>query len=289
MGLRLVYGLKTEDISYLKIFYPSRRLAEAARELGIDYDATIYAPGTSPEATASFCQGHTALLRGELPGRLYGHLETAGTVVVNGASATARAGDKMGMAERCTVLGMAHPRTVLVDARASAPPLEFPFIAKPRYGKMGRGVFLAESADGWRRFLESGTAASTPYIAQEYVSASHGRDVRFFFARFDESRKEATPVVVMRRGTGLASNAHAGGIMEPFVPPGFLRDEAGRVFADSGLVYGTVDFLFADRNGTSFIVCETNACPGFEALENMSGLDVARAILLAASGAEGTS
>jgi glutathione synthase/RimK-type ligase-like ATP-grasp enzyme len=154
---------------------------------------------------------------------------------------------------------------------------------------MGRGVFLVESAAHWQAFLKSEEAASIPYLAQEYIAASHGRDVRFFFARFDENREDVTPVIVLRHGTSLASNAHAGGVMEPFDPSDFLYAEAKRIFVDSGLVYGTVDFLFADESGSSFVLCETNACPGFEALEKMSGLDAARAILLAASGAEGTS
>ncbi len=288
MGIRLVYGLKTDDNSYLDIFYPSRRLAEASRRLGLNYDATIHAPGTSMEETATFCKGNVALLRGELPILLYEHLEAAGTVVVNSACATTLAGDKFRTAERCTELGIAHPRTFLVLPQESTIPLDFPFIMKPRFGKMGRGVFLVDSAETWQSFLETEEAASTPYIAQEYMSASHGRDVRFFFAIFDENLGIATPVVVLRKGEGLVSNAHAGGAIEPFEPPEYLETEARRVFVDSGLVYGTVDFLFADESGSSFTLCETNACPGFEALENMSGLDVAKAILLAASKAEGT-
>ncbi|OHD26931.1 MAG: hypothetical protein A2Y38_20990 [Spirochaetes bacterium GWB1_59_5] len=289
MGIRLVYGLKTGDISYLKLFYPSRRLAESAQALGLDYAATIHVPGGSSEATATFCKGHVALLRGELPVSLYEQLEASGTVVVNSARSTAQAGDKLRTAERCSLLGIAHPRTVSVDPNSDTTRFEYPFIAKPRFGKMGRGVFLVESVENWRSFLKTETAISTPYLAQEYIVASHGRDVRFFFARFDERQAGVTPVVVLRRGTGLASNAHAGGAMEPFEPPEFLRAEAERLFMDSGLVYGTVDFLFADETGSAFFVCETNACPGFEALESMSGLDVARAILLAVSGTKGIS
>lgn len=288
MGIRLVYGLKTNDNSYLNIFHPSRRLAEASRKLGLDYDAIIHAPGTSMEETATFCKGHVALLRGELPSLLYEHLESAGTVVVNSSRATALAGDKLRTAERCAEIGIAHPRTILISLQDSSIPLDIPFIIKPRFGKMGRGVFLVDSAETWQSFLETEKAASEPYIAQEYMSASHGRDIRFFFAQFDDNLATATPVAVVRRSEGLASNAHAGGVMEQFEPPAFLVDEAWRVFIDSGLIYGTVDFLFADGGGSSFTLCETNACPGFEALETMSGLDVAKAILLAALNTEGT-
>jgi glutathione synthase/RimK-type ligase-like ATP-grasp enzyme len=70
--------------------------------------------------------------------------------------------------------------------------------------------------------------------------------------------------------------------MRPFDPPAGLAAEAKRVFDDSGLAYGTVDFLFGNEEATSFVVCETNACPGFEALEGTCGIDAARAVLLAA-------
>jgi len=289
MGIRLVYGLKTDDISYLETFYPSRRLSEAAKKLDLDYAATIHTQASGYEATARFCEGHTALLRGELPAGLYDYLESNGTVVVNSAAATARARDKWLTAELCAAIGAAHPRTAIVDPVNPAPPFGVPFIAKPRFGKMGRGVFLVESAERWRAFAASEEIRTTAYIAQDYVEASRGRDIRFFFARFDANLTAATPVIVLRRGPDLASNAHAGGVMEPFEPPASLRAEAGRVFAASGLVYGTVDFLFADQNDSSFVVCETNSCPGFEALEGMSGLDVAQAILLTAASAEGAS
>jgi len=289
MGIRLVYGLKTDDLSYLDVFYPSKRFSEAAKALGLDYGATIYAPRASFDAVAAFCKGHVALLRGELPLGLYERLEADGTVVVNSAESTARAGDKLRTAERCAAIGAAHPRTVLVDPTKTAPPLDVPFVAKPRFGKMGRGVILVESAEAWKDFLGSGAMNATEYLAQDYVEASRGRDVRFFFARFNAAQTVSTPISVVRRGAGLASNAHSGGVMERFEAPGLLKAEAERIFVDSGLVYGTVDFLFADSRGTSFVVCETNACPGFEALENLGDIDAARAILLAVAGAGGAS
>jgi len=287
-SIRLVYGLKTEDISYLDSFYPSRRLAEAARNLGIEFAATIHYPGYAISRAVEFCAGHVALLRGALPRELYDALATAGVVVVNGAEATALAADKLLQAQRYAAIRAAHPRTLSLDQPGSSPPLDLPFIVKPRFGMMGRGVALVDSLERWNAFIDSGEPGRVPYIAQEYIAASRGRDVRFFFARFDETGPYPTPVVVLRQGEGLTSNAHSGGSMRPFSPPAELATEARRVFIDSGLVYGTVDFLFANDGGTEFVVCETNACPGFEALEGMGGVDAARAVLLSALGAKGT-
>lgn len=293
MGIRLVYGLKTDDASYLDSFYPARRLREAAFAAGLDYDATVLPPWAPIDGALSFCEGHAALVRGDAPIALYEALESICPVVVNGSAAVALAGDKAASAERFAAIGARHPRTVAVDPGSGEPPLEPPFVLKPRFGKMGRGVELVETADAWLAVaggLRGGPGSAVDgYIAQEYVMASHGRDLRFFFARFAgmDGSDDGTPpcVSVLRKGPGLASNAHAGGSMEAYASPfgpaadKRLADEARRVFVDSGLVYGTVDFLFADEPGSSFYVCETNACPGFEALEACTGLDAAGAIL----------
>lgn len=294
MGIRLVYGLKTDDASYLDSFYPAWRLREAAAANGLDYGATVLPPWSTIDDALAFCDGHAALVRGDAPQALYEALESICPVVVNGAAATWLAGDKAASAERFAAIGARHPRTVAIELGSEEPPLEPPFVLKPRFGKMGRGVELVESLEAWQAIhgrLRDGTGLEAGgYVAQDYVEASRGRDLRFFFARFagmgDDD--EIPPCVsVLREGSGLASNAHAGGSMEPFAAPGDLVAEARRVFVDSGLIYGTVDFLFADETGSSFFVCETNACPGFEALEACTGLDAAGAILRSVSFAGG--
>lgn len=292
MGIRLVYGLKTDDASFLDDFYPSRRLGQAAKAMGIDYAAYIH--GESYDRTLGLCRGHVALLRGDLAIDLYARLESDGVHVVNGQKATALALDKLSSAAHFNSLGLRHPSTMAIEDRHTLEtmhcpePMAFPFIVKPRLGRMGRGVELIETPTQWAAFMASAAFKEEPYIAQEYLPHSHGRDVRFFFARFYSENHSDNPsyVVALRRSDGLVSNAHRGGIMEPFCPPPSLIADAQRIFCSSGLHYGSVDFLFSDNKGQSFAVCETNASPGFEALEKMSGLDVAGAILLSALGQE---
>jgi len=301
MGIRLVYGLETADLSYLEIFYPSRRLAEAARSMGIDYKATIYQKDAPVRNIITFCNGHTALLRGELPVTLYQELEASGIRTVNGSMAHNLARDKMASAEFFRLLGTEHPQTKAVDTSVAQAPMDIPFVLKPRFGKMGRGVTLIASLDDWDDFRKKTETevikteyTRLDYLAQEYIQASRGKDLRFFFAAFKHDDAAITEnwqpvgchkrhglfsVAVLRRGPGFTSNAHAGGTMYPYNPASELRCEAERIFLASGLIYGTVDFLFADESATNFTVCEINSCPGFEELERTSGLDVAKAIL----------
>jgi len=299
MGIRLVYGLKTKDQSYLGAFYPSRRLAEAARDRRLEYEARIFEPDTRIDDYVEFSRNHVVILRGELPEALYDELEAAGIPVVNSSASTSLARDKMSSAEFFKRLSTPHPRTRVLDPAGKTAPLAWPFVAKPRYGRMGWGVLLIEDKDSWEALLSSVEFKSNEYIAQEYIAASKGIDVRFFFALFDiagqpgDSHWQALPtkerpgiasVCVTRRSAGFSSNAHTGGSMECFEPPIALRNEAERIFFASGLDYGTVDFLVGNAERTLFQVCEINANPGFEELERASGLDVAGAILNSALG-----
>lgn len=308
MGIRLVYGLQTGDASYLDIFYPSRRLKEAALAAGFDYAAMIHSPSDPPSRILDFCSAstekHVALLRGEIPDSLFGYLEKEGIRVINPASAVALARDKLGSAVFFESIAARHPRTMLQQLDSpSLPlpqplrqPLALPFVAKPRFGKMGRGVALMESMEQWSSYLCKAREKGQETIIQEFIGAATGRDIRFFFADFSTgpgcstgfqnkagtgTERKSIPgwVCVMRRAPGFLSNAHAGGSMEAFSPPVELQHEAQRIFALSGLVYGTVDFLFANKDGSEFMVCELNANPGFEELERAMKLDVASAII----------
>lgn len=58
------------------------------------------------------------------------------------------------------------------------------------------------------------------------------------------------------------------------VPPHLLMETIA--LADSaGMFYGTADYLFGER----LSLCELNGSPGFEALEEATGLDAALAIV----------
>lgn len=306
MGIVLLYGLKTDDLGYLKEFYPSRRFAEAASSLSLDYEAALYAPGGPFEPVLAACEGRIALLRGELPMALYEALEDAGIRAVNSAESAALSRDKYRSAAFFSSLGLAHPHTVRFSLTAdgclpqgscdelkpprqpdsAVPPLPLPFVAKPRYGKMGRGVALIDSPAAWQAYACDDArgrenAPEGEFLAQEYIKSSTGRDIRFFFAAWPEGRPW---LCVQRLGQGFLSNAHAGGRMSAYEPPASLAASAERAFAASGLAYGSVDFLFGGREGSDFFICELNACPGFEELERACRVDAASAILMAAIG-----
>lgn len=284
MSYCLLYGLKTWDPTWLEKFWPSQRLNKAAMELGLgphDWEMRLC---PLPEELPSFlenCQKEVFLLRGEISPAVWEGLEKDGRLTVNSAGAGLLARDKLRSASFFNRLGISHPatkelvpeglQTVGEGREAESLPFPLPFVIKPRYGKMGRGVELIESEAAYRM-----RDIDTPYIAQEYVKASHGRDIRFFFADWEDGSDFAC---VERRADGFLSNASQGAMMLPFDPPQNLVSMARKVFKASGLAYGSIDFLIANSENTGFTVCEMNGSPGFEELERCIGRDAARAII----------
>lgn len=278
-----------------------------------------YCPGESPDESTLSRESEyraalpcRALIRGMTNPDLIEALETAGIPCVNGSRATRTANDKLETARLAASLGIPAPFTLdaeeglklLQDRSANMlaeEKLSLPLIVKPRFGSRGRGVELvetAEEAEAAVRKLETRgnrkaerSSESTvrslevkedrregfgPAVFQEYVASSRGRDLRVFFSqdRIIAAAERKNP------DGGLVSNAAEGGLMVPAELPAPAERWEEAVFAlgkKTGLVYGSADFLYAPDG--SLILCEINAAPGFEALEEACGVDAAGAVI----------
>lgn len=277
-SLVLIYSLKTTDPTYLYSFYASRRLYEEAQRLSLNFSmclATEFVPERYiPKSTV-------LLLRGDFFVAFMQELSESGFTLINAPRAHQLCIDKYETAQWLASNAWPHPKTVLYTGGN----LFLPCVIKPRYGKMGAGIFLLEHSQSITPAI-SKLLTTHEYLVQEYIAESYGRDIRFFFASFDEPQairlsNTTSAVCVMRTGSGLLSNAHQGGTMALWQPPQPLMELAQEIFSASGLTYGTVDFLFADEVHNQFIVCELNSMPGFETLERATGYNAARAILKA--------
>ena len=97
-----------------------------------------------------------------------------------------------------------------------------------------------------------------PYIYQEYISESHGRDIRVIVvgdkAVFSMTRQSNTPSV--------RANLSAGGkgtIITGQYPT--IEQFAVRIHKLLGLEISGVDLLTSRKHGV--VCCEVNNCPGF--------------------------
>jgi len=288
--LVVVYGLKTGDYAWAESFYPLKRILQAcARQrvhvsfvLPCDFDCLasgglaeeLQAENYAHQDVGSAASGPLCLIRGSVEPGMVRSLEEAGYRCVNGSKAVALALDKLECTRFLDEIGVPAPRTVApvvgTGGCIGEPPFGYPFVAKPRFGSRGRGVSLVEDTEGLADLAPR--IRSEAYVFQEFVKESAGRDLRFFFA----GGGIVACVERCGREGSFVSNASGGGSVR--IPENCealverLSPEVLRIAREAGLWYGSVDFLFGSGG---FPVCEINACPGFEALEEATGLDVA--------------
>ncbi|MCX7025778.1 MAG: hypothetical protein NT080_14360 [Spirochaetes bacterium] len=272
-GFALVYGLATDDESYLQDFYPSRRIRDEAATAGVNLSMHLASKVLDDYGRfADETRGKAVLVRGTVPRELRLLLHADGFLVINDLASHERAMDKYQCYLLFDSLDIAYPRLHFVGKPSELDPARFlnrlPLVAKPRCGQRGQGVRLIETKGDLETARED---TCGELILQEYVGESRGKDVRFLFAGDD-----ILPPV-MRSGDGFLSNWSQGAIMEHTDLPPSWRELADRIRKASGLFYGTVDFLVR-ADGTP-VACETNSSPGFEGYENATGVNFARLVV----------
>lgn len=154
--------------------------------------------------------------------------------------------------------------------------LGLPFIAKPRFGSMGRNIALIENAEQLQTALKN----DNHIIFQEFIETKsdfqNRSDLRFFVI---DGRVEACVLRIAHDGKSIASNAHQGGLMKKYSASKDFKELAISVIDHAGLDYGTADFLLSSADQGKPLLCEINACPGFEAMEKELNLDIAGRIV----------
>ncbi|MCK7622253.1 RimK family alpha-L-glutamate ligase [Streptomyces sp. RS10V-4] len=190
------------------------------------------------------------------------HLEHLGAVLINSAAAHHRCGNKLWQLQDLAVAGLPVPdslsyATAPLTGVVRSPDVAAPCIVKAVRGRNGRQVFLAPDG-GLLRSLAGSLANEVPLLFQEYVSASHGRDLRVVVV---DGEPVAAQVRTARDGS-LAANLAQGGSAE-LCPGRFPDAEALAVAAAGtlGLAVAGVDLLFTAEGGHT--LCEVNSVPGW--------------------------
>ncbi|HHU35861.1 MAG TPA: ATP-grasp domain-containing protein [Treponema sp.] len=280
----VVYALQTEDYSYFNIFYPSRRLAEVAKNRSIALrflfpkDVPTFIQDISKKRTT---RDTIFFLRGTVPVETIIFIERSGFRCVNSSSAVKIANDKIETANFLKSNG--YPTPCIFEHAKKNNQIIFPAIVKPRFGSRGVGVFLVDCLD---------EIPEEKCIVQEYIADSHGRDFRVFFAGGSilagVERRSGNAATAGDRGvekSSVCSNINTGGKMypSPFTPsvPKNIEAMVLEIAEKTGLWYGAVDFLFCTDtpDPLHLTICEINAFPGFTALEQERGFDIAGALV----------
>lgn len=211
-------------------------------------------------------------------------LETEGLRVMNSARAIERSVDKAWTSALLQQAGLATPDTVVCerteDAFAALHELG-DVVVKPLFGSMGLGMTRVSDEDMAFRVFRAIEMARGVFYIQRFVE-HEGRDFRAFVVG------DQVLGAIERSSTGWRTNFSRGGkARSATLDPGWM-DLAVRAARAVGAEYAGVDLL-PSRDGTVYVL-EVNGIPGWQGLQQATGLEVADAIvdqLLAGTGSAG--
>ncbi|MCA9189438.1 MAG: RimK family alpha-L-glutamate ligase [Pirellulaceae bacterium] len=203
-----------------------------------------------------------------------GRLEAQGACVVNPPRAIECAVDKYLSLVRLRDEGLDVPRTFLCqtadDALAAFDELNGDVVVKPLFGSEGRGICRVSDPDLALRTFKTLERLDAVLYLQEYLP-HEGADLRLLVIGDD--------VFGMRRrhASDWRTNVSRGAVAEPLLVDPPLRQIALRATRAIGALVAGVDLLPAQSG--KLVAIEVNAVPGWRALSQVTGVDIAARVL----------
>ncbi|KAG5281668.1 hypothetical protein AALO_G00047480 [Alosa alosa] len=203
------------------------------------------------------------------------HLEKMGCRLVNRPQAILNCVNKFWTFQELAGHGVPLPDTYSYGGHDNfrkmideAEPLGYPVVVKNARGHRGKAVFLARDKQHLSDLCHL-IRHEAPYLFQEYVRESHGRDVRVVLV----GGRVIGSMLRCSTDGRMQSNCSLGGVgmMCPLSEQG--KQLAVQVSNILGMDVCGIDLL--QLNDGSFVVCEANANVGFIAFDQACGLDVA--------------
>lgn len=231
------------------------------------------------------------------------YLEQTGTPVLNGRDAYLLELSKARQISLLASLGIAHPRTRVIDdprlAPAAASELRFPVLVKPNVGGSGAGITSYASPDELAG-AEIDLGVDGTALVQEQLPAEGDAIVR---VEILDGRFLYAIRILLLPGSfnlcpadycelpGIADGVSGRGLpIEGYDPPPDVVDDAVRIAEAAGLDLGGVEYLvdartgtptFYDVNALSNFVANAPEVVGFDPFERLVDLIEARAGLAA--------
>jgi RimK family alpha-L-glutamate ligase len=202
-------------------------------------------------------------------------LETRGTIVMNSPRAIERSVDKFYASALLQESGLPTPDTVVCEGTADAMDAVRKMgdvVVKPLFGSMGHGMVRVSDPDVAFRVFRSLEQVRSVFYVQRVIE-HEGCDVRVFVVggRMLGAIERRAPDGQWR------TNFTRGGSVRPFDLPKNWEQLALRAASAIGADYAGVDLL-PSRDGQVFVL-EVNGIPGWQGLQQATGLDVAGAIV----------
>ena len=205
------------------------------------------------------------------------HYEWIGIPVVNTANAIAEARHKFKSLRTLAQHGLPIPPSLTVGSATyledtSQEIGDYPYIIKPFYGTHGIGVMLLDTPTSLTSTVEAMCDLHRDYIVQSFIAEAAGVDIRVLVVG-------GNIIAAMERCAGpgeFRSNIHQGAYGTQIT----LTAEYKRIAIDAAsalqLDIAGVDIM-KTKNGP--VILEVNPSPGFEELESVSGVNIAKSMI----------
>ena len=200
-------------------------------------------------------------------------LEDRGVRVMNSPRAIERTVDKFWTSALLEQCGLPTPDTIVCETpeEAAAAFRELgDVIVKPLFGSMGLGMIRVSDEDMAFRVFKTIEQIRGVYYLQRTIEHG-GRDIRAFVVG------GRVLAAIERRSDGWRTNISRGGTARPVTLSEAWAGLAVRAAAAVGAEYAGVDLLPA-RDGAVYVL-EVNGIPGWQGLQEATGVDVAGAIV----------
>jgi len=202
-------------------------------------------------------------------------IEARGTRVMNSPRAIERTVDKFYTTALLEHAGLDVPDTIVCERADDALAAAGRFgdvVFKPLFGSMGRGMVRVSDPDTAFRVARAFEELRAVFYVQRAIDHG-GRDIRVFVVggRVLGAVERIAPPGDWR------TNVARGGTACAIDLPGEWSELAIRAAAAVGTDYAGVDLL-PDRDGRTYVL-EVNGIPGWQGLQQATGIDVAGAIV----------
>lgn len=264
-----------------------RDLQRASRELGhlaeaVDFRKVTAGVGVAFDSLAAF---DGVLVRTMPPGSLeqvvfrmdvLHRVQARVGTVLNPPAALETCVDKYLTSARLSAAGLPSPPTILCQhadlAMEAFAMLGGDVVVKPLFGSEGRGMIrVSDPETAWRAFRTLERLQTVLYL-QQFIRHP-GWDLRVFVM----GNRVLTAMRRSARGD-WRTNVAQGGYAEPVHLTSVEADLALRAAAAVGVPIAGVDLL-PGPNGKLYVI-EVNAVPGWRALAPVTGIDVAREVIV---------
>lgn len=211
--------------------------------------------------------------------RLAKHLEKMGCKLFNSAGALEVCDDKSLTYQVLANHGIRMPKTIMAPKVFSfsgvvefdnydyiAEEIGFPMVIKEVFGSFGSQVYLIKDKDDMIHKIKE--LGDTPFIFQEFIASSFGRDIRL-----NVVGDQVVAAMLRKSESDFRANVTAGGNMFTYTPTEEQIELAVRCSQVVGADFAGVDILFGDDEIP--ILCEINSNSHFKNIYDCTGVDVA--------------